>query len=236
MKITVINGNARHGSTWHSMDTLVKELAKYDETHLTEFFLPRDMPHFCNGCFSCLMRGEASCPHASSVTPIVSAMLDADVIILTSPVYAMDVSGQMKALLDHLCFMWMSHRPNPEMFLKIGITITTTAGAGLGHTAKTLQNSLKFWGVKKIFSAKYPVAAMKWDEISDKKKVQIKKAASVMAKKIAKDVRNKEKLPNPLFRSIFFKMMVGMMKKNTWNPTDRQHWQDQGWLNETNPF
>ena len=46
MKITVINGNARHGSTWHSMDTLVKELSKYDETSVTEFFLPRDMPPF----------------------------------------------------------------------------------------------------------------------------------------------------------------------------------------------
>jgi multimeric flavodoxin WrbA len=236
MKLVVIHGNTRHGSTWNCAEIFKNELCKLTNAEVTEFFLPRDMPHFCNGCFSCFMNGELTCPHAEKVTPILTAMLEADGIVLTSPVYAMDVSGQMKALLDHLCFMWMSHRPNPEMFHKIGITITTTAGAGLGHTAKTLQNSLKFWGVKKIFTVKYPVAAMKWDEISDKKKAQIQKDASVMAKKITKAVRNQEKLPNPLFRSIFFKMMVGMMKKNTWNPTDRQHWESQGWLSGTNPF
>jgi len=49
MKITVINGNMRRGSTWHTMDLIRQELAKYDETEVTEFFLPKDMPHFCIG-------------------------------------------------------------------------------------------------------------------------------------------------------------------------------------------
>jgi len=56
----------------------------------------------------------------------------------------------MKALPDHLCFMWMSHRPHPAMFSKVGLTISTTAGAGLSHTAKTLRNSLTFWDVRRI--------------------------------------------------------------------------------------
>jgi NAD(P)H-dependent FMN reductase len=100
---------------------------------------------------SCFLNGEDTCPHASFTKPIIEAMAGADLIILTSPVYAMDVSGQMKALLDHLCFMWMSHRPDLRMFDKVGVTVSTTAGAGLGHAAKTLKNCLVFLGVKRVF-------------------------------------------------------------------------------------
>jgi len=125
MKITVINGNMRRGSTWHTMDLIRQELAKYDETEVTEFFLPKDMPHFCNGCYSCFYNGEDTCPHASYIKPIAEAITESDLIVLTSPVYGFDVSGQMKALIDHLCFMWMSHRPNPKMFNKVGLTVTS---------------------------------------------------------------------------------------------------------------
>jgi multimeric flavodoxin WrbA len=233
MKITLINGNLRHGSTRHCADAIVQELAKLDknkENEVVEFFLPRDMPQFCRGCFSCIYNGEHTCPHAESVQPIAQAMLSADVVILTSPVYAMDISGQMKALLDHLCYMWMSHRPNPAMFNKIGVTICTTAGAGLKHTAKTLQNSLKFWGVKRIFSYSNPVAARKWSEIKPEKQQRISCDVAAMAKRIAKAVSGVEKLGAPLFRSFFLWMMRGMMSKNTWNLRDRKHWEDQGWI------
>lgn len=233
MKITVINGNMRHGSTWHCMDLLRQELSKYGEAETTEFFLPKDMPHFCNGCFSCIVNGEHTCPHAASIAPITKAMLEADVIILTSSVYALDVTGQLKTLLDHLCYMWMSHRPDPGMFNKVGVTIVTTAGAGLGHTTKTMRNSLKFWGVKRLFSYKNAVSAMKWTDVKPEKQDRIKQDMAAMAKQIAKAAQKAER---PLFRSFFFKLMTGMMKKNTWNLTDRKHWEDNGWLSGAKPF
>lgn len=236
MKITVINGNMRHGSTWHCMDAIRQALAAYGETEVREFFLPRDMPHFCNGCFSCLYHGEDTCPHAADIKPIVEAVTEADLVILTSPVYGLDVSGQMKALIDHLCYMWMSHRPNPEMFSKIGLTIATTAGAGLSHTTKTMKNSLAYWGVRKVYSYKAPVAARKWDDVSLKKQAKIKKDAERLAARIAKSVRNARNLPNPLLRSFLFTVMAGMQKKNDWNETDRKHWESQGWLTGGRPF
>ena len=224
MKITVINGTMRHGSTWHCMDAIRQELAKFEQTEVTEFFLPKDMPHFCNGCYSCFYNGEETCPHSAYVKPIVEAMEQADLVVLTSPVYGFDVSGQMKALIDHLCYMWMSHRPNPKMFNKIGLTLTTTAGAGLGHTTKTLKNSLTYWGVKRTYSYKIPVSAMKWSEVSQKNQAKIKEDSQILAKRIYKSVNNASRLSNPLFRSFFFKLMSTMQKKNDWNKTDRSHW------------
>ncbi len=236
MKITVINGNMHHGSTWHSKELLMTELKKYNPTEITEFTLPEDMPDFCAGCFSCFLNGEHTCPHASRVTPIVTALEEADVIVLTSPVYGMDVSGQMKTLLDHLCFMWMSHRPNPKMFNKVGVVIATTAGAGLSHTAKTLKNSLKFWGVKRIYKDLNAVSALKWSDVSEKRLTKITSATAALAKKITNDVKKIDQVPLPLFRSVLFKAMIGMMKKNDWNPRDRDHWKDHGWLDGKKAF
>jgi multimeric flavodoxin WrbA len=230
MKITVLHGNARKGSTWHLTDLLKQELSKKSELEVTEFTLPRDMPHFCNGCFSCFMNGEHTCPHAASVQPIAKALLDADVIILASSVYAMDATGQMKAMLDHLCYMWMSHRPDPRMFNKIGVTVVTTAGAGLKHTTKTLNSSLKFWGVKRTYAFRGAVSAMRFSDVPEKKLARARKDIEKLASKIAKAAEHPEKLSAPLFRSFFMKIMTGMMKKNTWNLRDRKHWEDNGWL------
>lgn len=82
MKIVVINGNARHGSTWHCKDLFIQSLLKFEVAEITEFTLPRDMPHFCNGCFSCIYHGEHTCPHADKISPIVAALENSDVIVL----------------------------------------------------------------------------------------------------------------------------------------------------------
>ena len=230
MNVTIIHGNAHHGSTWHNVERILFHLEAIESLTVKEFSLPNDMPHFCNGCFSCFFNGENTCPHASSVQPIAEALRSADLIVLTSPVYAMDVSGQMKAMLDHLCYQWMSHRPNPVMFNKIGLTVSTTAGAGLSHTTKTLRNSLNFWGLKRVYSYKCKAAAMRWEDISEKTRQQIEQDTARLAQKIYKATTKADRLRPTLFHFVFFRMMKGMMRKNDWNLRDRAHWEQQGWI------
>lgn len=236
MKITIINGNARHGSTWNCKELFCKELARYEEIEVTEFIMPRDTPTLCLGCFNCFFKGEQSCPHAGQISPIVAALEEADLIVMTSPVYACDITGGLKVLLDHLCYMWMSHRPNPKMFRKAALTIVTTAGAGKKHTTKTMNNSLSFWGVKRIFSFQSSVAAMKWEDVKPKKKAKIEKTVAKQAKKIYKTVHNIERISYPLARGFIFKMMGAMQKGNDWNPQDRKHWEEKGWLSGAKPY
>lgn len=236
MKITVINGIQHHGSTWHCKDLLLQNIASHLETEVTEFYLPRDMSHFCAGCFSCFLKGEDSCPHADQIKPVVAALEAADLVILTSPVYGLDVSGQMKALLDHLCFMWFSHRPNPQLFNTVGVSITTTAGAGLSHTTKTMQNSLKFWGAKKRFTSKQAVAALKWSDIPEKKRRKIEKDLAALSHQVVQAVATIDQRRSPLFAKMMFNVMKRMMKNNGWNPKDREYWREKGWLDGTKPF
>ena len=55
-------------------------------------------------------------------------------------------------------------------------------------------------------------------------------------KKIARTAERIDSLPAPLFSRFLFAMMNGMMKKNTWNPYDRSHWETLGWLDGKKPF
>ena len=234
MKVVIIYGNNRQGSTYHTAQLVLGALKKRGEVTCREFFLPRDLPHFCHGCFTCFQKGEQACPHAQFVTPIVTAMAEADLVVLASPSYGLDISGAMKAFIDHLCFMWLSHRPNPAMLNKVGLSIVTTAGVGLRHSTQTLKNCLRFWGIKRIFSFKKAVAASKWSEVSEKKQKRMAKKADVLAGKISKNVSHIHRLPPPLFRSLMLWAMAGAMKKNAWSPVDRAHWIAQGWVREDN--
>jgi multimeric flavodoxin WrbA len=236
MKITVINGNARHGSTWNCKELFCKELEKYEQISTTEFVMPKDTPSQCVGCFNCFYKGENKCPHFEHIRPIVEALEEADLIIMTSPVYAGDISGGLKVLLDHLSYRWMSHRPGAKMFQKAALTIVTTAGAGKKHATKTMKSSLSFWGVKRIFSFQSSVAAMRWDDVKPEKKAKIEKIVAKQAKKIYHTVHNMEHLSYPLLRGSLFKIMAAMQKSNDWNPTDRMHWEEKGWLNGAKPY
>lgn len=150
MKIALIHGIGHQGSTWHYADLICQELDKLGTVEKSEFFLPRDMPHFCMGCYTCFYKGEESCPHRDSVKPIAEAM--------------------------------------------------------------------------------------GWQDVSGDKKSKIGQEAEATAHRIYKLVRDVERIPNPVFRSIFFRMMVGMQRKNDWNPMDRNHWTTQGWLDGDKPF
>ncbi|MFA9382076.1 MAG: flavodoxin family protein, partial [Acetanaerobacterium sp.] len=230
MNITVIHGSMRHGNTYHCTQLLLEEIRAQQETHVTQFFLPQDMPDFCTGCFSCFLNGEETCPHYESVQPIVVAMEAADVVVLTSPVYGLDVSGQMKTLIDHLCYMWMPHRPNPHMFRKIGVVVTTTAGAGLPHTAKTLNNSLSYWGFLRLFTFKKAVGALRWEDVSSQKRAQIEQETKQLGQRVVKASRRAGQLRPRLFTRMFFNAMMQSMKNNVSNSKDRAHWQQHGWL------
>ena len=236
MNIVVINGNARHGSTWHCKELFVGELRRYTQVALREFTLPKDMPHFCTGCFNCFFKGEETCPHAKYVQPIVEAMLAADLIVLTSPVYVFDASGQMKAFLDHLGYMWLVHRPQASMFRKIGVTISTTAGAGLSHATKTMANSLTYWGARRVLSFKAAVNAVSWDGVPKDKRTEKERRLKELAQHAYNAVQHAEKLPvAPVQKGMFF-MIRSMMKKGGWNDKDRAYWEAQGWMKGKTPF
>lgn len=142
---------------------------------VTEFFLPRDFGEFCCGCTNCFMKGEEKCPHYEKLDPITKAVDEADVLILTSPVYVYHCTGSMKAWLDHYGWRWIVHRPEEKMFSKRAVVISTAAGAGMNSTNKDMADSLSFWGVPKIYKIGFGINATSWSKVSDKMLAKIRK-------------------------------------------------------------
>lgn len=233
MKLVMVYGNGRHGSTWHYAAMLREALTARGDWTVCEFSMPGDLPDPCLGCFNCFLKGEDTCPHAARVAPIAEATAGADVIVLASPVYALDVSGGMKTLLDHLCYRWNVHRPDPRLFGAVGVTISTTAGAGLRHAAKTMRNSLRFWGVRHALSLGMAVAAVDFGEVSAKKRARMQKSADRAARKIGRLLARP--MGSPMRRLIFLGIRQAM-KAARWNERDRDYWRRMGWLSGGNPF
>jgi multimeric flavodoxin WrbA len=58
--------------------------------------------NYCNGCGACLERGE-SCPQQDDMSDVLEKMINADVIVMATPVYFYTMSAQMKTLIDRTC-------------------------------------------------------------------------------------------------------------------------------------
>ena len=52
MKIVMIHGQNHKGSTYNIGRMIANKIAKEEE--MVEFFLPRDLNHFCVGCYTCI--------------------------------------------------------------------------------------------------------------------------------------------------------------------------------------
>jgi len=228
MKIVLIHGQNHKGSTWNVSKLLVNNISQ-DKT-VQEFFLPKDLNHFCLGCYSCI-EDTTKCPYWGEKQKIDDAMRDADLLVLTTPNYCMMPSAPMKSLLDLFFTNWLSHKPKEEMFLKQAIVLSTTAGAGAGKAAKLVANNLIHWGIPSVKSYGLAVNAMNWNMVPDKKK-----------KKLEKDMRKmglsvKDKVHVGLKTKFLFWFYGGMQSAN-WgaSKTEKEYWESKGWLSGVKPW
>ena len=102
MKIVAINGSPRkNGNTALLLDAVRQEV----EAAGVEFqvFQPGANVHPCMACYNCLDTGSLRCVrNDDGVNDIIAACIEADGILLASPVYHSGMSGSMKCVVDRL--------------------------------------------------------------------------------------------------------------------------------------
>lgn len=94
----------------------------------------------CLGCEKCILQGK--CVLHDDTEHVMRQLLEADGIILASPVYLQQVSGQLKTFFDRTC-VWY-HRP--ALTGKPILSIATTKGSGLNKTMSYLKSIAVQWG------------------------------------------------------------------------------------------
>lgn len=191
MRCVVIHGSPRRGNTWDVLNLAKAEIKKYGEFEFIDIELRKEeIPH-CNGCFLCIYKGEDKCPHNEKIKYIVEEIENSDFVIMTSPVYSMQVSGLLKAFIDHMSYNF--HRP--KFFTKKALVITTTAGAGHKASAKYIRDVLYYWGFN--FVEIIPIA-YRGTELNLKNIEKIK----CISGKFGEDIISK-KMHKPRVKSIF---------------------------------
>ena len=65
----------------------------------------------CMSCMACKIKDRASnvCKFKDALTPVLDEIAQADGLVLGSPIYFGDVTGQMRTFLERLAFPWLSY-------------------------------------------------------------------------------------------------------------------------------
>lgn len=130
--------------------SLLKEIKKQiDEFEYKIYCLNSLKIARCKGCMQCFING--SCPIKDDMNEIKKELLAADLIILASPVYMHNVTGDMKNFIDRLAY-W-SHLL--RLVGKYGIVISVSSTNGNFFVKQYLNTVSDYWGIDIIGNIEY---------------------------------------------------------------------------------
>ena len=143
MKVLGINGSARKdGNTAILLETVFSELEKYGiETEMVQ--LAGSHIHGCKACMGCFRNKDRKCVTDDDIfNDIFAKMVEADGIILGSPVYFTDVTAEMKALIDRAGFV--SNANGGLLKYKAGAAVMAVRRGGATHAFDTMNHFLHY--------------------------------------------------------------------------------------------
>lgn len=214
MKYVIINGSPRRKNTWNVVKQVKTNLdGEFEEIHLAKEKIP-----LCNGCHNCVMESEEKCPHADIIQPIAEKIRASDAMIIATPVYAMNVTALLKNFIDHTAYLY--HRS--EFFDKKALVVVTTAGAGHKKVANYLDETIRHWGVNKVYQIKMACGGKDSLETSKIDKT---------AKEFRKDVESKKLHSPKLMDIIYYNVWRAMASGESPIPADEKYWKETGLIN-----
>ncbi len=101
-KIVILNGSPRKNGNTSALVRAFTEGAQSAGHTVTEFFLGAMDIHGCMGCFGGHSDRECPCVQQDDMNRIYPAVRDCDVVVLASPLYYWNLSGQLRTAMDRL--------------------------------------------------------------------------------------------------------------------------------------
>jgi multimeric flavodoxin WrbA len=137
LKVIAFNGSPRKdGNTSILLQTVLKEL-EANNIQTEEIHVGAKQIQGCIACYKCLENKNRQCVLKNDpVNEWIDKMYKADGILIGSPTYFADLSGQIKSFLDRAFFV---ANANDGMFQrKLGAGIVAVRRAGSVHTFHSL--------------------------------------------------------------------------------------------------
>lgn len=128
MKVLAINGSPKaEGNTAAALKTALKELEA--EGFMTEILHIGNKPfRGCVACGQCARKGDCKCAIDDGANELIAKMVDADGILVGSPVYYAGINGALKCFLDRA--FYVAGAAGSRMRLKVGAGVVVARRAG----------------------------------------------------------------------------------------------------------
>ncbi|NLT37055.1 MAG: flavodoxin family protein [Methanomassiliicoccus sp.] len=139
MKVIAFNGSPRkNGNTHRALEVVLQEIAKEGiDTELVQMGCEDLAP--CQACNVCAQKKDRKCKRKDDkVNEWIQMMIEADGIIIGSPVYFGSMTAQTKAFVDRVGFV---NRANGNLFRrKVGAAVTVNRRAGALATFQSIND------------------------------------------------------------------------------------------------
>lgn len=126
-KVQVLSGSPRKGG---NSDLLCDEFTRgaLESGHQVEKIrVSTQKIHPCSACYFCRQH-SGECVHKDDMAALLQKMIDADVLVLASPVYFYSVDAQLKAVIDRTVARWLEVK-NKEFYYIVTMADENTASA-----------------------------------------------------------------------------------------------------------
>lgn len=126
MKVMAINGSPR--KNWNTATLLDKALeGAASEGAETEIIHLYDLEFKgCISCFACKVKGGKSlarCSIKDELTPVLEKLEEADAVILGSPIYLGNLTGEMRSFMERYVFPYITYSVDVQTFYPKNISI-----------------------------------------------------------------------------------------------------------------
>ena len=125
--VLILSGSPRKGG---NSDLLCDEFARgaQESGHAVEKIrVAAQKIHPCSACYYCREHG-GECVHKDDMAALLQKMIDADVIVLASPVYFYSIDAQLKAVIDRTVARWLEVK-NKEFYYIVTMADEDAASA-----------------------------------------------------------------------------------------------------------
>jgi multimeric flavodoxin WrbA len=184
-RILVLEGSPRKGNTSQVVDWVLAGMGKGNKVTRVKLCELHIAP--CQECFACTdTKKAAGCAQEDDMVELYDQMIDADLVLWTSPVFCWNVTGQTKMALDR-CFALLT---GEDLLKNSKWALVLTAGGdafdGADLAVAMFSRLSRFGGIKYV--GQHVVAPCP-DGAKLKKNVVLKKQAREFGKELAKALR-----------------------------------------------
>jgi multimeric flavodoxin WrbA len=171
----------------------------------------------CRGCCNCFRTCECVQDSLDDMADIRQKMIEADFIIWGSPVYAHQVTGQMKIYIDRISYWFHLLR----LAGKEGIILSTSSGSGYMEVLTYLAKLMYNLGMKPIGA--YNVYTMLQGEFLDQADV-VRKVEKISAL-ICEHLQNDQVTGNKQLEKIFWTNKQSIIACRDIKPGEYEFWE-----------